>query len=109
MHWILLGIAIVCEVLATSALRASAGFTRWAPSLLVVGGYAVSFYCLSRVVQWLPLGLVYAVWSGAGIVLLSLLGWLVYRQTLDAAALAGIALIVCGVAVIQLFSHVVPH
>ena len=109
MHWIYLFIAIVAEVTATSALRATAGFTRVAPSLLVVAGYGVSFYFLSRILQVIPVGLVYAIWSGVGIVLVSLIGWALLGQRLDAAALAGIGLIVAGVLVIHLFSGSMPH
>ena len=109
MHWIYLFIAIVAEVTATSALRATAGFTRVAPSLLVVVGYGVSFYFLSRILHVIPVGLVYAIWSGVGIVLVSLVGWALLGQRLDAAALAGIGLIVAGVLVIHLFSGSMPH
>jgi small multidrug resistance pump len=109
MHWIYLFIAIVAEVTATSALRATAGFTRVAPSLLVVAGYGVSFYFLLRILQVIPVGLVYAIWSGVGIVLVSLVGWALLGQRLDAAALAGIGLIVAGVLVIHLFSTSMPH
>lgn len=105
MHpYALLTLAIAAEVVATSALKSSAGFTRLWPSLLSVGGYGVAFYALARVMEHLPTGVVYAVWSGLGIVLISLVGWLVYGQKLDAPAIAGMALIVAGVAVIQLLS-----
>jgi small multidrug resistance pump len=106
MHWLYLALAIVAEVIATSALKASEGFTRPWPSLVVALGYGVAFYFLSLTLRTLPLGIAYAVWSGAGIVLISLVGWLVYRQTLDASALIGSALIVAGVFVIRLYSRV---
>ncbi|SMC16103.1 small multidrug resistance pump [Andreprevotia lacus DSM 23236] len=109
MHWLYLGIAIIAEVIATSALKAAAGFTRPLPSALVIGGYAVAFYCLSLTLRTLPVGVAYAVWSGVGIVLVSLASWLLYRQTLDLPALAGIALIMAGVLVINLFSRSLPH
>ena len=109
MHWIYLLLAIVAEVVATSALRASAGLSRWRPLLLVVPGYALSFYCLAQTLERLPLGLVYAIWSGVGIALLALIGWLLWGQVLDAAALLGIALILAGVGVIQLGSRNMPH
>lgn len=104
MHWIYLAIAIVSEVVATSALKATEGFTRWGPSLLVVAGYASAFYFLSLTLRSIPLGVAYAVWSGVGVALISLAGWVLYQQTLDFAALVGIGLIVAGVAVLNLFS-----
>ena len=93
-----LALAIVAEVVATSALQASAGFTRLWPSVLVVLGYGVAFYCLSI-----------TLWSGLGIVLITASGWVLYRQRVDTAALLGMALIVAGVAVIQLFSKTTAH
>ena len=109
MNWLYLTIAIVSEVVATSALKATEGFTRWVPSLLVVVGYASAFYFLSLTLRSIPIGLAYAVWSGVGIVLVSLVGWLLYQQSLDAAALIGIGLIVAGVLVLNLFSKAVAH
>ncbi len=107
--WLYLTLAIVAEVIATSALKASAGFSRLLPSLLVLGGYGVAFYFLSLTLGSIPVGVAYAVWSGVGIVLISVAGWLVYGQQLDAAALAGIGLILAGVLVIQLFSDSSAH
>ena len=104
-----LALAIVAEVIATSALQASAGFTRLWPSVLVVLGYGVAFYCLSLTLKTVPMGVAYALWSGLGIVLITASGWLLYRQRVDAAALLGMALIVAGVAVIQLFSRTAAH
>lgn len=104
MSYLYLVIAIVAEVIGTSALKAAEGFTRPLPSLVVVAGYGVAFYCLSLALKTIPVGIAYAIWSGAGVVLITLIGWLVFRQVLDAAAVAGIALIVAGVLVIQLFS-----
>lgn len=110
MHpYLLLGISILAEVIATSALKSSAGLTRLGPSLLSVLGYGLAFFCLSRVMSHIPTGVVYAIWSGLGIVLISLVGWLMYGQKLDAAAMAGMALIVAGVLVIQLFSRASGH
>jgi small multidrug resistance pump len=109
MDWLFLAIAIVCEVVATSALKATEGFTRWAPSLLVVAGYALAFYFLSLTLRNMPVGVVYAIWSGAGVVLVSIAGWLLYQQALDTAALLGIALIVSGVLVLNLFSKAAVH
>lgn len=100
----MLGISIVCEVIATSALKSSQGLTRLWPSLLAVAGYCVAFWLVSRVMNHMATGVVYAIWSGLGIVLISLVGWLMYGQKLDAPALAGIAMIVGGVLVIQLLS-----
>ena len=109
MNWLYLAIAIVSEVVATSALKAAEGFTRWVPSLIVVVGYASAFYFLSLTLRSIPLGVAYAIWSGVGVVLVSLVGWLLYRQSLDAAALIGIGLIVAGVLVLNLFSKAVVH
>ena len=109
MNWLYLAVAIVLEVLATSALKASEGFTRLWPSLLVVLGYAGAFYLLSLTLRSLPVGLVYAVWSGAGVVLITLAGWLLFGQKLDAPAFVGIALISAGVVVLNFFSRAVPH
>ncbi|RZA28826.1 MAG: multidrug efflux SMR transporter [Lysobacteraceae bacterium] len=103
--YLYLSVAIVAEVVATSALKASEGFTRTLPSVLVVAGYGVAFYFLSLVLRTVPVGVAYAIWSGVGIVLIATIGWVVFKQPLDAAALAGIGLIIAGVAVIQLFSR----
>lgn len=99
-----LAVAIVSEVIATSALKASQGFSRPLPLLVVVAGYGLAFYCLSLTLRAIPLGVAYAVWSGVGIALITLVGWVVYRQALDIGAIIGIALIICGVVVLQLFS-----
>lgn len=107
--WAYLGVAIVAEVVATSALKASAGFTQPVPSTIVVVGYGVAFYFLSRTLGVLPVGITYAVWSGVGIVLITLIAWLLYGQTLDLPAVLGLALIVAGVLVLNLFSKSVPH
>ena len=104
-----LAIAIIAEVLATTALKASDGFSRLWPSVFSVAGYGISFYFLSQTMKVIPTGIIYAVWSGAGIVLISTVGWLWMGQTLDKAALFGMALIVAGVLVIHLFSKSVPH
>ena len=104
-----LGLAIVAEVIATSALKASAGFTRLGPSALVVLGYGTAFYCLSLTLQSLSVGVAYAIWSGLGIVLVTAVSYVLYRQSVDGPALIGMALIVAGVAVIQLFSKTAAH
>ncbi len=107
--WLAISFAIVAEVIATTALKASNEFTRLWPSVLVVVGYANAFYFMTISMRVLPVGIMYAVWSGVGIVLVSLVGWVVYKQTLDLPALLGIGLILCGVLVINLFSGSVPH
>ena len=107
--YLYLSAAIAAEVVATSALKASEGFTRLGPSLIVAVGYATAFYFLSLVLKSVPVGVAYAIWSGVGVVLIALIGWLVLRQPLDAAGMLGIALIVAGVAVIQLFSKSAAH
>ncbi len=104
MQWAVLALAIVTEVIATSALKASDGFSRLWPTVIVVLGYGTSFYCLSIVLRTLPVGVVYAVWSGVGIALITLVGWIVFGQKLDAPAFAGLGLIVAGVLVLNLFS-----
>jgi small multidrug resistance pump len=109
MNWVYLAIAILSEVAATSALKASAGFTRLYPSLLVVGGYGLAFYFLSLTLRTIPVGIAYAIWSGIGVVLVCLLGWWVHGQKLDAAAIAGVALIVAGVLVLNAFSKSTSH
>lgn len=107
--WLYLGIAIVSEVIATSALKPSEGFTRLLPSLLVVAGYGCAFYFLSLTLRAIPIGITYAVWSGVGVALITLIGWVMFGQKLDAASLVGIALIVSGVLVIHLFSKAASH
>jgi small multidrug resistance pump len=107
MPFLYLAVAIFAEVIGTSALKASNGFTVWLPSLVVVAGYGVSFYFLSLALRAIPVGVAYAIWSGVGIVLISVIGWALFRQRLDAAALVGIGLIISGVVVIQLFSTTV--
>ena len=110
MHpYVLLGISIVAEVVATSALKSSQGLTRLAPSALAVLGYCVAFYLVSKVMNHMATGVVYAVWSGLGIVLIAAVGWVMFGQKLDVPALIGMGLIVAGVAVIQLFSKTAAH
>ncbi|HHV49951.1 MAG TPA: multidrug efflux SMR transporter [Rhodocyclaceae bacterium] len=107
-HWFYLGLAIVFEVIATTALKATTGFSRLWPSLLVVTGYAGAFYFLSLSLRSVPIGVAYAVWSGAGVALIALLAWLVHGQALNLAACAGIALIVAGVIVLNVFGQSGP-
>lgn len=104
MGYVLLAVAIVLEVIGTSALKASEGFTRLWPSLLVVFGYGGAFYCLSEIMKVLPVGLTYGVWSAAGIVLVALVAWLLYGQQPDLPAVIGMGLIVLGVIVLTVFS-----
>lgn len=108
-HWLFLAIAIVAEVAATSALKASDGFTRLVPSIGVVLGYAVAFYFLALTLRVIPVGIAYAIWAGLGIVLIALIGWVVFGQKIDAAGLAGMGLIIAGVLVINLFSKTGGH
>lgn len=109
MAWLYLGIAIIAEVLGTIALKYCEGFTKLTPSVLVIIGYAVSFYCLSKVLNQIPVSIAYAVWSGAGVALVGFISWIWLDQKLDTAALIGIGLIILGVIVINLFSTVTTH
>lgn len=102
--WIMLGMAIVAETVATSAMKSSEGFTRLVPSIIVVIGYGIAFYFLSMTLKEIPVGIAYAIWSGVGIVLISLVGWIMFGQKLDAPALIGMALIISGVVVMNAFS-----
>ncbi len=108
-HWIYLAVAIVAEVIGTSFLKSSEGFTRLAPSLVVVVAYVIAFYFLALTLRTLPVGIAYAVWAGTGMALIAIVGALVFGQKLDGAAIAGITLIVAGVAVINLFSNSLDH
>jgi small multidrug resistance pump len=109
MQWLFLSVAIVAEVIATSALKAADGFSRFGPSLIVILGYGVAFYCLSLALHTIPVGVAYAVWSGAGIALIALIAWLFLGQSLDVPAIAGLTLIVAGVVVLHAFSKSVAH
>lgn len=107
--WLLLGLAIVAEVVGTSALKASEGFTRLGPSVVVMLGYAVAFYCLSLVLKTLPVGITYAIWSGLGIVLITLVAYVLYGQKIDLPGLLGMGLILSGVVVLNVFSKAAAH
>ena len=107
--YLLLLLAIVAEVIATSALKAAESFTRPVPSLIVVVGYAIAFTCLSMTLKTLPLGVAYAIWSGVGTALVAAVGWLYYKQELDLAAILGVGLIIAGTIVLNLFSKVSAH
>ncbi len=108
-NWLFLSVAIVSEVIATSALKQSEGFTKLAPSILVLAGYGLAFYFLSLTLRTIPVGIAYAVWAGAGIALISLIGWIVFNQKLDLPAFIGIGLIVSGVVVLNVFSKTSAH
>ncbi|WP_425442456.1 DMT family transporter [Salibaculum halophilum] len=102
-------LAVAAETIGTSALQASQQFTRVGPSVLVVVAYAISFYMLSLTLKYMPVGIMYAMWSGLGIIFIALIGWLVFRQSLDLPAVIGITLILAGIVVIQLFSNTARH
>lgn len=104
-----LAIAIVSEVIGTSALKASQEFTRLVPSLISVGAFLCALFCLSLTLRTVPVGVAYAIWSGIGIVLISLIALVLFGQKLDAPALIGMALIIAGVLVINLFSKSTAH
>lgn len=105
----LLGLAIISEVTGSTFLVKSEGFTKLWPSLAVVVLFSIAFYLLSQVIKVIPLGIAYAIWAGVGIVLTAMIGFFVFQQRLDAAAMIGIGLIVSGVVVINLFSHSAGH
>ncbi len=109
MHYIYLCIAIVAEVIATSSLKATEQFSKPLPTMVVIAGYGLAFFLLSIVVKTLPVGIVYAIWSGAGIVLVAIVGLVWLKQRLDVPAMVGIAMILAGVVVINVFSSSVPH
>jgi small multidrug resistance pump len=108
-NWLFLFVAIVSEVIATSALKSSEGFSRFWPSVVVVVGYGIAFYCLALTLKVIPMGVVYAIWSGIGIVLITLVGWFLFDQKLDLPALLGIGLIAAGVVVMNVFSKTMGH
>jgi small multidrug resistance pump len=109
MTYLLLAAAIVAEVVATSALAKTDGFTQLWPSLIVAIGYGIAFFLLSLVTRTIPVGIVYAVWSGAGIVLVAMAGWLLFGQKLDLPAVIGLIMIIAGVLIINLLSKSVSH
>lgn len=109
MHYLHLFIAILCETIGTTALQASQQFTRLGPSILVVLGYGAAFYFMALTLRVMPVGIVYAIWSGLGIVLIALIGLVVFGQKLDLPALLGLGLIISGILVIHLFSQASTH
>ena len=104
MPWLYLAIAIAGEIIGTTALKASDGFTRLGPSVLVVAGYGIAFCMLAQVLRTIPLGIAYAIWSGVGVAAVTVIGWAMYGQRLDLTALLGIGLIVAGVVVLNIWS-----
>lgn len=109
MSYLYLAVAILSEVIGTSALKASEGFTRPLPSLVTAVAFAIAFYCLSLSLRTIPVGIAYAIWSGIGIVLISVIALVLFGQKLDAPALIGMGLILAGVLVINLFSRATAH
>lgn len=107
--YLLLGLAIVTEVIGSTFLVKSNGFSKPVPSILVVILFSIAFYLLSQVIKTIPLGIAYAIWAAVGIVLTALVGFFVFKQSLDLAAMLGIALIISGVVVIHLFSNSTGH
>jgi small multidrug resistance pump len=109
MHYLWLFIAIVSETIGTTALQASQQFTRFWPSVGVVVFYMISFYFMALALKVMPVGIVYAIWSGLGIVCIAAIGFVVFGQRLDLPALLGMSLIIAGILVIHLYSNATPH
>jgi len=108
-HWLALAIAIVAEVIATSTMKATNEFTRFWPSVVVILGYGTGFYFMTISMRVLPIGIMYALWSGVGILVVSIMGWVIYRQALDIPAIIGMSFIVAGVVIINVFSKSIGH
>ena len=104
MAYLYLLIAVIAEVIATSALNASKGFSQWWPSIITCIGYLIAIYFLSLTMKSIPMGISYALWSGAGIVFISAIGWVVFKQQLDVAAMIGLVFILVGIVIINVFS-----
>lgn len=109
MNYIFLAIAIISEVIGTTFMKQSEGFTKLVPSLLTAAGYAIAFFCLSQTLKTIPTGIAYAIWSGAGIVLIATVAAVFQGQKLDAPAVIGMGLIICGVVVMNVFSKATGH
>ncbi|OTQ55611.1 QacE family quaternary ammonium compound efflux SMR transporter [Gilliamella sp. A7] len=107
--YLLLFGAIICEVIATSSLKLSNGFTNLTFSIITIIGYSASFYILSLALKTIPVGIAYAIWSGIGIIIISLIAWIFLKQSLDLAALIGMGFIIFGVVIINLFSNISGH
>ena len=108
-NWIFLCVAIIAEVIATSALKISEGFSKPIASVIVVLGFIIAFYCLSLTLKTIPVGIAYAIWSGVGIVLVTIIAWIVFDQKLDVWGIIGIVLIMSGVLVLNLLSKTSSH
>jgi small multidrug resistance pump len=108
-HFITLIVAVIFETIGTTALQASQQFTKLGPSIIVVIAYAAAFYLLALTLKTMPVGIMYAIWSGSGIVLIAVIGWVVFRQTLDWPAVLGMAFILAGIVIIQVFSKSATH
>ena len=108
-HYVYLIFAVAAETIGTTALQASQQFSRLVPSVIVVLAYAVSFYLLAQTLKYMPVGIMYAIWSGLGIVFIALIAWIIFGQKLDAPAIIGMTLIVAGIVVINLFSNTATH
>ena len=109
MHYLLLGVAILAEVIGTSFMKQSEGFTRLVPSIVTVVAYLIAFYCLSLTLKTIPTGIAYAIWSGTGIVLIAAAAWIFHGQKLDLPAVLGMAMIIGGVLEMNLFSKTAAH
>ncbi|MFM8537670.1 MAG: SMR family transporter [Planctomycetaceae bacterium] len=109
MPWIQLAVAIIAEVIGTTCLKLSAGLTRPLPTIGVAVAYGLSFWLLSRTLDTIPVGVAYAIWSGAGVTLIAAIGWALLGQKLDIAAFVGMGLIVAGVVVLNIFSRTAAH
>lgn len=109
MAYLYLALAILAEMIATSALKASEEFTKLVPSIVVLAGYGLAFYFMTLVLRTIPIGITYAIWSGVGIVLIAIAGAIFYKEIPDLPAIIGMGLIIAGVVVIQLFSKTVAH
>jgi small multidrug resistance pump len=109
MGYVYLSMAIIAEVIATSALKGSEQFSKFIPSTIVIVGYGVSFYFFSLVLKTIPLGVAYAIWAGMGIVLVAIIAAIIFKQIPDLPAIIGMVLIISGVVVINVFSKTVGH
>lgn len=109
MKWLFLFIAIVCEVIGTSALKYTEGFKKLIPSLIVIVGYGISFYFFSLSLKYIPLGVAYAIWGGVGIVLVAIAGYFLFKQSFDLAGIIGIAFILIGIVILNVFSKMVTR
>ena len=109
LHYVYLVFAVIAETIGTTALQASQQFTRLGPSILVVIGYGLAFYLMALTLRHMPVGIVYAIWSGLGIFFIAVIGWLVFGQKLDLPAVLGLGFIMAGILIIHLFSKTSAH